>query len=121
MSAPDDKQGGTPQNMLEPPFDQALDLGLKPYAQFWEKMSPVFPRISSEERERYLRDIYKLAAEKVLMETGRADVENQAQWMAKAAEMIQSATPHMEAASQSLLKAADALPPESQGRKELDG
>jgi hypothetical protein len=121
MSAPDDKQDGTPQNILEPPFDQALHLRLKPYAEFKEKMSPLFARISSEERERFLRDIYRLAAKKVLMETARADAENLAQSMAGAAEMIQSATPHMEAASQNLLKAADALPPESPGRKELDG
>src|ERR1700691_4507927 len=121
MPAPDDKQGSTSQDILKPPFDQALHLGLKPYAEFEKKMSPLFARISADERERFLRDIYSLAAKKVLMDNARADAENLAQWMAEAADIIQSATPHMEAASQNLLKAADALPAESGARKELDG
>jgi len=120
MSAPEDKRESISQYVLQPPYDQALQLGLRPYAKFEKKMSPLFARISSDERDGFLRDIYRLAAEKVLMETGRTDAENQAQWLAEEAEMVQSATPHIEAASQSLSKAADAMPHESPGRLELE-
>ena len=120
MPAPDDKQGSTSQDILKPPFDQALHLGLKPYAEFEKKMSPLFARVSAEERERFLRDIYSLAAKKVLMETGRDDAENLARQLSEEAEKLQSASQHMEAAEQSLLKAASALPHGYQGRVESE-
>jgi len=121
MSAPEDKRESISQYVLQPPYDQALQLGLRQYAEFEKKMSPLFARISSDERDGYLRDIYRLAAEKVLMETGRTDAQNQAQLLAEEAEMFQSATPNIEAASQSLSEAADALPQEFPGRVEVEG
>jgi hypothetical protein len=120
MSVPDDKQTSTPQDILKPPFDLALHLGLKPYAEFEKKMSSVIERITADERERFLRDIYRLAAKKVLMETARDDAENLARQLSEEAEKLQSASRHMEAAAQSLLKAASALPHEYQGRLESE-
>ena len=89
MSVPDDKQTSTPQDILKPPFDLALHLGLKPYAEFEKKMSSVIERITADERERFLRDIYRLAAKKVLMETARDDAENLARQLSEEAEKLQ--------------------------------
>lgn len=104
---------------MKPPFDQALQLGLRPYAEFHEKMSPLFRRINSHERDGYLRDIYRLAAEKVLIEKGKTDAGDQACEFAEEAEKVQSATAHIEDASRSLLEAAGALPYEFPGRSEV--
>src|ERR1700720_2678815 len=121
MSAPNDKRDSSPADVLEPPFDLALRLGLKPYAEFEEKMSPLFARINPSERQRFLRDIYRLAAEKVLRETARNDVENLARQLMSEAEELLSATSNIKDASQSLLKAADVLPEKNLGRLAVEG
>ena len=72
VSAGSDKQESIAQDILKPPRDLALRLGLKPYAEFEKKMSPLFARITSDERQQFLRNIYRCAAEKVLMERTRA-------------------------------------------------
>lgn len=120
MSAQDDKRESLPQDILKPPLDRALGLGLKPYAEFETKMSPLFERISSDERDRFLRHIYQLAAEKVLIENSRVDAENQARDLEEEATKIQSATPPMENASQQLSEARDALPQESTDRSKIE-
>jgi len=42
MSARNDEQESISQDILEPPRDLALRMGLKPYAEFERKMSPLF-------------------------------------------------------------------------------
>jgi hypothetical protein len=109
VPARNDKQESIAQDILEAPRDLALRLGLKPYAEFEKKMSPLFARIASDERQQFLRNIYRCAAEKVLMERSRADAENLAREFEQAAEKMQPATPDIETASQNLTKAGDAL------------
>ena len=109
VSPRSDKQESIAQDILEPPRDLTLRLGLKPYAEFEKKMSPLFARITSEERQQFLRNIYRCAAEKVLMETSKAGAENLAREFEQAAEKMQAATPHIETALQDLTKAGDAL------------
>jgi len=108
VSAPGDEQERTSQDILEPPRDLALRLGLKPYPEFEKKMLPLFARITSDERQQFLHTIYRCAAEKLLMETSKAGAENLAREFGQAAEK-QSATPHIEAALQNLTKGRDAL------------
>ena len=105
VSAPSDKQDSIAQDILKPPRDLALRLGLRPYAEFEKKMSPLFARITSDERQQFLRNIYRCAAERVLMETSRAHAENLGREFEQAAENMQVATSHIETGSQYLRKA----------------
>jgi len=109
VSASSDKQDSIAQDILKPPRDLALRLELKPYPEFEKKMAPLFARITSDERQQFLRNIYRCAAEKVLMERSRADAENLAREFEQAAEQMQAAIPDVETASQNLTKAGDVL------------
>ena len=109
VSARSDKQESIAQDILEPPRDLTLRLGLKPYAEFEKKMSPLFARITSEERQQFLRNIYRCAAEKVLIETSKAGAENLACEFEQAAEQMQAAIPDVETALQNLTNTGDVL------------
>jgi hypothetical protein len=119
MSVPNDKQDSATREVLEPPYDKALQLGLRPFAEFKEKVSPLFARIPADESQQYLQHIYGLAAKKVLMEAGRSEAENHAHCLAEEAGVFQSAIPNIELAAQSLSKAADALPQDFPARMEI--
>lgn len=115
-----DLQDGSVEDVLKPPYDQALKLGLKPYGEFHEKMSPLFARIRPEERDGHLRNIYRLAAEKVLIDKGKTDIEDQARELDEDAKKLESASADVKDAALSLLKAVDVLPREFPGRSEVE-
>jgi len=70
-------------------------------------MSPLFARINPGERPRFLRDIYRLAAEKVLRETASTDARILPGDFEQAAEKNAVGPPLIEAALQNLTKARD--------------
>jgi hypothetical protein len=109
------------ENVLQPPYDLALQLGLRSYGKFESKMSPLFARVSSDERERFLHQIYRLAAQKVLMETSRADAKNQAQLLTQEAEAGRRKSGQIEVAIENLLAASNAQSQESPERSEVAG
>jgi small-conductance mechanosensitive channel len=85
-------------------------------------MSPLFTRVTSHKRERFLHQIYRLAAQKVLMETSRTDAENQARQLAQEAEAVESESAQIQPALRGLFAALDAQPQESPERsEELEG
>lgn len=55
----------------------AIELGLKPYAEFVRGISPMLARIPPRKRKSLLDDIYELATQKVEMEGLKRGVEDQ--------------------------------------------
>jgi|ERR1700733_5872128 len=90
----------------------AIKLGLKPYAEFEQIVSPVLARVSPKSRNRLLREIYQRAAQKVLMEEGERGAEGQARGLRARRRRLRWTRAHIQNARKALLKAESRFPQE---------
>jgi|GEM_PF-5528644 hypothetical protein len=83
----------------------AIELGLKPYAEFEQMVSPVLARVPPKSRNQLLQEIYELAAQKVLMEGGQRGAEAYARAFRKRRRKLRWTRAHIQNARKALLKA----------------
>jgi hypothetical protein len=90
----------------------AIKLGLKPYAEFEQIVSPVLARVSPKSRSRLLREIYGLAARKVLMDGSIKGAEEEVKVFRQRRRRVEWARTHIQNAWNALLKAESRFPQE---------
>jgi hypothetical protein len=87
-------------------------LGLRPYAKFEQIVSPVLARLATKDRELLLRRIYALAAQKVLMDGAKVEVEGELRTLRQRRRRVAWTRAHVQNARTALLKAESRFPDE---------
>jgi hypothetical protein len=98
--------------MAEPNYEMEILLGLKPFAEFEGILSPILPkRIPEAKRKKLLKQVYDLAAQKVIMEGDKEGSRRQAKLFRNDRLKMRRVRAHLQCAIREI-KAADSIYPQ---------